>query len=591
MGSFLKTIFATIVGVFVAFALIVVVAIGMLVTTASKIGSAEEQVQLKDNTVLVLKFDKPVSEVANDLPWDDFPLPFTTSNGTLGLHKLRNAISQAKTDDKVAGILLEGGQFQGGFGIETEVREALEDFKKSGKFIYSYANNMSEGGYYLNSIADEIYLNPAGNIELNGLSVELQYFKDFFAKIGVEPEVFRVGKYKSAVEPFITDKMSDANREQISAYLNSMYDYYLDVVAASRNIDRAELKRVSDEMLVRNPDDALKSKLVTQVAYRNKMMEDLKVKLGQDAESKLNLLTVEKFMKSLKADKSHSSNKIAVLVCEGDIVDGKGQIGQIGGDDIADRLRKLREDDDVKAVVLRVNSPGGSALASDIMWHEVQLMKEKKPIIASMSSYAASGGYYMSMGCDKIVALPNTITGSIGIFGLALNPSNLFEDKMGINTYAVSTGKYSNFMSLLDDFTEEEKSIIQQNVNEGYERFTSKAAAGRNMSKDALLEIAQGRVWTGADAIRIGLVDKLGGIEQAIVLAAEQAEVGEDYEVEYIPKEKNLLESLFEDLADDYTEYSLKNKLGPMYEVYKQMELAFGLQGVNARLPYTLDIK
>jgi protease-4 len=450
---------------------------------------------------------------------------------------------------------------------------------------------MSEKAYYLASVADKIYLNPQGVVEFNGLSSKVLFFKKMFEKVGVQPEIFRVGEYKSAVEPFLLEKMSDANRLQTKSYLESMYGFYLQNVSQTRGIAVERLKQISDSMLVRKAGDAVKYGLITDTVYYDQVEKELKTVSGIGEEEKVKFTSMKKYIKAKsKGENVDTNQEIAVVIAEGTIVSGKGGDGYVGSDKIASKLRELRENEDVKAVVLRINSPGGSALASDVMWREVRLMSEKKPIIASMSDVAASGGYYMAMGCDAIVAQPNTITGSIGIFGLLFNLTELMQNKMGIKSDAVGTGSLSDFGDPTDGLTEVEKQIIQNMINDGYETFTSKAALGRKMTIDELKKYASGRVWSGAEAKQIGLIDALGGLQVSIDMAAEKAGLSDNYNVKYYPKDQNFFEKFTSNLEESGAKWMLKNKLGELYPIYEQVEHLKTMQGVQARLPYDVVI-
>ncbi|NLR92370.1 signal peptide peptidase SppA [Flammeovirga agarivorans] len=590
MKGFIKTTFAVIVGIFLSSFLLSMLGafiVGAIVSSSN----SSEPAQIDAQSILVLDITKPIREIGETDPFESLNSSFFPSNGARGLHDVLDIIDKATNDENIAGIYLKGGSFGGSLPMAVEIREALSKFKASDKFVYSYADGISETGYYVISEASRVYLNPIGNLELNGFSSEIMYFKDFFEKIGIKPEVFRVGKYKSAVEPFITDKMSDANREQISSYLNGLYDHYLVGVSASRGIDLETLRSISAEMKVRNAEDAVKFKLVDQLAYVDEVKEDIAKMLEIEETSDLSFINYSKYKDALDPrSRRKGEGKVVVLSAEGEIKYGKadGSENVITNKDLVPELNKLAEDDDVSAVVLRVNSPGGSALSSDLIWRAVQNLKKKKPVVASMSTYAASGGYYISMGCDKIVAYPNTITGSIGIFGLAFNPSDLMTKKLGLKTYTVSTGKFSNYQSLLDDFSKEDRAIIQQNVNEGYEVFTSKAAEGRNMSLDALLKVAQGRVWTGSQAYEVKLVDELGGYQKAIEVAAELAGLEEDnYKIKYLPGEKDMLQELLSSLETG-SEAKIKEMVLGEYSSYVDGTMSWleSLKGVQARQPY-----
>ncbi|RZL08330.1 MAG: signal peptide peptidase SppA, partial [Hymenobacter sp.] len=488
MRQFFKFVLATVVGL-LAFSVLGFVLLAGLIAA---IGSSSSEKTVASNSVLELKLDKPISERKQSADL------LGSSGSTIGLVGLKEVIRRAKTDDDIKGILLNLELVQGGMASLEEVRDALLDFKKSGKFIVAYHEIASEKSYYLSSVANEIYLHPQGTLEFNGLSSEVMFYKRLFDKAGIEPYIFRVGSFKSAVEPFFRENFSDSARYQTVSYLNSLNNHMLGQVADSRQIAMPRLHVISDSMLVHNAKDALRLKLVTKLGYFDQVQDYLRGKLGVKADKKPSLVSLSDYQDSDKADEgSTSGNRIAVIYAEGDIVTGRGSDDNIGSDKFAEAIRKVRLDDKVKAVVLRINSPGGSSLASDIIYREVLLTKKVKPIIASMSDVAASGGYYIAMACDTIVAHPNSITGSIGVFGVLPNIQPLLADKLGVTVDRVTTGKFSDLPTITRALSTYEKQQMQLEVNEIYADFTSKAALGRHMPVEKLRRIASGRVWSG----------------------------------------------------------------------------------------------
>lgn len=549
------------------------------------------------NSVLELKLDKPISERKQSAD-------LLGNNGaTIGLVGLKKAIRRAKDDGDIKGILLNLELVQGGMASLEEVRDALLDFKKSGKFLVAYHEISSEKSYYLSSVADEIYLHPQGTLEFNGLSSEVMFYKRLFDKAGIEPYIFRVGSFKSAVEPFFRENFSDSARYQTVSYLNSLNNHMLSQVADSRHIALPRLHVISDSMLVHNAQDALRLHLVTKLGYYDQVQDYLRRKLGVAKDKKPGLVTLGEYQDADKADEKEgktSGNRIAVIYAEGDIVTGKGSEDNIGSDKFAEAIRKARLDDKVKAVVLRINSPGGSSLASDIIYREVLLTKKVKPIIASMSDVAASGGYYIAMACDTIVAHPNSITGSIGVFGVLPNIQPLLADKLGITVDRVTTGKFSDLPTITRALSPYEKQQMQLEVNDIYADFTSKAALGRHMPVERLRRIASGRVWSGSEGKKIGLVDVLGSYEDALKIAAARAHlVADDYQVQRLPRQKSGVEKFFsrffsDDDDDDQAAAEarlLQAKLGPLYPAVRQYQQLMQMRGVQARLPYELEIK
>lgn len=580
--KFLRNLLATLVGLFI-FSIIVVIFIGAFVSLATM----EEEVTVKENSVLHIKLNKPINERAFQDPFNEL---FTGYASNVGLIELIESIEDAKENDNIKGIYLESGIPMGGFASIEAIRKALNDFKNSGKFITSYAEIYTEGGYYIASTADDIYLNPRGYFELNGISANVTFLKGMFDKLEIEPEIFRVGDFKSAVEPLIRKDMSDENRLQLDALLNSIYDNYLNEVAESRSIPFERLTTISDSMLAKTPKDALETELVTGLKYFDEVLDDLRSKLELEEDDKINFIGFEKYHKSI-SKKNTSKNRVAVIVGSGEIIGGKGDNSSIGSTSFAKEIRKARKDDKVKAVVIRVNSPGGSALASDVIWREIMLTKQVKPVIASMSDYAASGGYYIAMACDTIVAEPSTITGSIGIFLTMFNLEKFLDNKLGITTDVVKTGEYTDLYTFTRRLTEGERNIIQNSVNEGYEDFVSKAAENRNMTVEDLKKIASGRVWSGTQALGNGLVDKLGGLNDAIDLAVNAAGIADDYKIRYYPKQKNFIEQVKEEFSSDLESRFLKSKTGDLYPLIKQIKSLESLKGLQTRMLYEIRLE
>jgi protease-4 len=581
MLQFLKFVGATIVGLFLFGLLSIFILAGI-----GSFFSSSEKPDIKENSVLILNLSKPLAERGTESPFDDLNLPIGGGTSKAGLLEIVQSIKNAKKDKHIKGIYINTQEVSAGYAALKEIRDALLDFKKSNKFIYAYGEYYSEGAYYIASVADKIYLNPNGIIEFNGLYSEVPFIKGVLEKLEVRPEIFRVGEFKSAIEPLILDKMSEANRLQVTSYLNAIYDVYLEDIAASRKIDKSQLRQISDSMLVRKPEDAVQYQLATHLGYEDEILEVLRKELKVDKKEKIKFVSPATYYKSI--EEKYSANKIAVLFAEGDINSGKSSDESIGSETIVSELRKLRKDDKVKAIVLRINSPGGSALASDVMWREIMLTKKEKPVIASMSDVAASGGYYMAMACDTIVAQSNTITGSIGIFGVLFNAENLLKNKIGVTTDRVTTGKFSDLGNPTRPITDQERRIIQDNVERGYETFTTKAAQGRRMSVENLKKIASGRVWAGSQAKENGLVDVIGGLDVAIDIAAKKAKLKE-FQPKYYPVQQDF----FTKLIDKNSENTLiRQQLGEdAYEYYKALQKIKNMQGVQARLPFDIVIK
>jgi len=588
--KFLGNVLAVIVGLFVFSILSVLLLLGLVGIVASSSGS--EEVTVSENSVLHLDLNgRTIVERTSE---DDFDLsmfgnPFGQEM-TAGLINLKKAIGEAKTNDNIKGIYLNTGLVMAGQASLLELREALVDFKTSGKFIVAYDEAYTEGGYYIASVADEIYLNPLGGIDFNGFSSEGIFFKGLFEKVGIKPEIFRVGEFKSAVEPFILEKNSPEARLQTQSFLDDMNQFALHGVSESRGIAYDSLKKINDLMLVRKPQDAVTYGLATDLLYLDQVLSKLKEKLGIDEDDDIETINVTDLNQTAKSKNVTSSNRIAVIIAEGEIVGGNAE-GVISSEKFAKEIRKARKDDNIKAIVLRVNSPGGSVIASEVIWREMAEAKKVKPVYVSMGEVAASGGYYISAPADTIVAQPNTITGSIGIFGMMFNAKELLNEKLGITTDVVKTGELSDFMNPTRPMTEVERNIIQGSVEDGYETFISRVSEGRGMSPEAVKEVASGRVWTGNQAKERGLVDVLGGLNTTIEIAAARIGASDDYRVVYYPAKKPWFETIMEDLGNNVQIRILQSQLGTNYTIYKQVEKLKSYEGVQVRMPQEIIIK
>jgi len=588
MLQFFKYVLATLVGLFFFFIITIFIFAGI-----GAAFSSEETVVVADKSVLKLDLNKPIQEVGTENPFSGLGGPFAGNENTVGLKDITDALKNAQSDDKIKGIYLKTEGPETGWATLEEIRNQLLEFKKSKKFVVAYGESFTEKGYYIASVADKIYLNPAGGMEWNGLSAEYSFFKGTFDKLGVKPEIFRVGEFKSAIETFVREDMSEASKKQSFELITAINDHYLAKISASRNIPAAQLKGLADSLKVENPESALKYKLVTNLGYWDEFENSIKSTLKTEAKKDISYIGVDKYLKSTGPNTDGDfNNRIGILVAEGEINSGDGGDGAIGSDKFIKELKKLRDNDKIKAIVLRINSPGGSALASDVMWREIQITSKKKPVIASMSDVAASGGYYMAMGCDKIVAQPNTITGSIGIFGLIFNVKDFMNGKLGVTFDGVGTSPHADWPTATRDMTEFEKSMIQKGVNEGYEKFTSKAAAGRKMPVEKLKSLAQGRVWSGVEAKENGLVDALGGINEAVKLAATAAKLKEgDYRLRYYPEKKKPFEEILTKMMGDEEEKVMTKNLGEMATYVKMYKKLMNMGGMQTRMPFELNIQ
>ncbi|WP_293918553.1 MULTISPECIES: signal peptide peptidase SppA [unclassified Sphingobacterium] len=588
MKSFLKYVLATITGIVIATVILFIVIAGIIGSLISS-ASTDAAPVVADNSVLYITLNHEIKERSETNPLEGVDIPGLGTTKTLGLDDILERIQSAKTDSKIKGIYLNISGVNTGFATLQEIRDALIDFKASKKFIVSYSEGYTQKAYYLASVADKIYLNPEGSLDFRGLSTSIMFMKDALDKLGVDMQVVKVGTYKSAVEPFMLNGMSQPNRLQVESYLGSLYTTFLDNVSASRKIPVDSLRSIADRYAVRDAEDAVSLKLVDAVLYKDELIEEVKKRLNIK-DKKKDFSTVSILDYRANSSTSEGEGRVAVLYAEGDIVSGEGESGQIASDKVSRELRKLREDDRVKAVVFRVNSPGGSALASDVIWREVVLTKKVKPIVVSMGDYAASGGYYISAAADSIFAEKNTITGSIGVFGLIPNFKGLLNDKLGIHFDGVKTGTYADLMSAPDrPLTAEERNIIQLEVNKTYGSFTKKVAEGRKLSVANVDSIGQGRVWTGEQAVGIGLVDRIGSIGDAIRSAAKMAKL-KDYKVVKYPSLKDPFSSILSTSKEKISVWYMKDQLGDQYRYIQELKSVTQQSGIMAKLPYSIEV-
>jgi protease-4 len=587
--KFLGNVLAVIVGLFIFSILSLVITFGIIGLIAA---TGEKEVTIKENSIQHINLNGRTLVERTSEDNDNFTLfgGLFGDDFNAGIVNLKKAIGEAKTNENIKGIYLNTGLIIAGQANLLELREVLEDFKTSGKFILAYDEAYSESGYYLASVADELYLNPLGGIDFNGFSSEVIFLKGFFEKVGIKPEVFRVGEFKSAVEPFILEKMSPENRLQTQSFLSDINAHALAGIAKSKGMSLDSLTKINVQMLVRKPEDAVKYGLATALAYEDEIDAKLKEKLGLKEDDKISTIKVTDLNSTVSSKNITSENRIAVIIAEGDIVSGK-QEGSISSEIFAEEIRKARKDKKIKAIVLRVNSPGGSVLASEVIWREMMEAKKAKPLYVSMGEVAASGGYYIAAPADTIVAQPNTITGSIGIFGLWFNVEELLNEKLGVTTDVVATGEYSDFMNPARKMTEVERMIVQNSVEDGYETFIKRVADGRKMNPDSVKAVASGRVWTGAQAKDRGLVDVLGGLETTIKIAADRIKAGEDYRVVYYPAQKKWFETLMEDFGNNVKASWIKAELGDAYPTYVKVQKLKNYKGIQVRMPQDFVIQ
>ena len=573
----------------------VVATIIMLVSFAGMMATDGMKTSVKENTILRIDLGGVLEEQTQD-----DPMTMIMGGGQesiAGLQTMTEAIKRAKDNDKVKGIYLENAVLSGTPATVQELRQALLEFKKSGKFIVAYSDNYSQSGYYISSVADKIMVNPEGMVDWHGLASQPMFFKDAMAKIGVKMQVFKVGTFKSAVEPFINTEMSEANREQVTSFLGSIWQNMLNEVSASRKISVEKLNTLADEYVAMHPASYMvETHLVDTLSYMDGVKAYLKRQMNLDDDKSLTFISAKEMAVAEVPEYKEEEDKIAIYYAVGDIVQTDNAVGMSGnapkivGEKVIDDLRGLREDDDVRAVVLRVNSGGGSAYASEQIWREVELLKEKKPVVVSMGGMAASGGYYISSGANKIFAEPTTLTGSIGIFGMIPDMSELLTQKVGVKFDVVKTNALSDMGTMGRPMNAEESSLMQAMVERGYETFTGRVAYGRKMDIAKVKEIAEGRIWTGEQAKELGLVDQLGNLQAAIKSAAKLAKV-EKYNTVNYPEPEPWFKSLLNDKKSGYLDAEMRNMMGEYYTIFSLLQTIKTQDRIQARLPFEPNIK
>ncbi len=593
MKSFLKTFFACLLAFGLLFFFVFVFLIGGLMSGGSKAP------KLEANSVLNLTLKGEITDRAYNNPFRNLsPISALTGSitdaSTIGLFELKEVLKYAKTDDHIKGIYLNLDEMQGHPATMFDLRKALEDFKESKKFIYAYSNSTPEFNLLLNTTADKFYINPLGECEFDGFAMQMDYYKGLMDKLGVEYKVFYVGEYKSATEGLRRTDMSPEDRLQRTELLNDIAGGYLEALQQSTKISVDSLKGMQNNLSVMDANDAVKYGLASGIRYEDEVKDEIKTKLGYKKSDELKTITYDKYKEIVKNKmKTGNDNKIAVLYAEGEINDSKEEDGVIGGEAFVKIIQKLEKDNAVKGVVLRVNSPGGSAFASEQIYHAIKKLKAKKPVVVSMGDYAASGGYYISADADRIIAQPNTITGSIGIFGMIPNIRKALNDKVGVTFDEVKTAQHSNFFNVTNDWDDVELRKVQQHIEVGYSIFLDRVAKGRKMDTAAVNKIARGRVWTGQDGIKIGLVDELGGLDLAVKRVKELAKIKEADVVAY-PKSKTLMESImsgfFGNHEDDEQTKLLKN-ITPQLFYLKQIERIQSSGVYQYKMPYNMNIK
>jgi protease-4 len=590
MRNFFKYVLASILGTLIVG--IIFFFISMLMISAFiSLAKQEKVVEIKNNSVLTIMLDKPIKDRKPSMPFLNLGFPGLKPESFMGLNDILENIEKAKNDPKIKGVFLDLSTIQAGIGTIDEIRNALLDFRQSGKFIISYSDFYLQPSYYLASIADEIYLNPQGILFLKGLRVELMFFSETFKKLDIEPQIFRHGKFKSAVEPYTEKSMSEENRLQIKAFMGSIWEYLVNNISEERHVSPEKINRLADRLELWNPRNAREENLIDSLIYRDEVYEILMNKSGLIGKKKPNLVNLSDYHKVPKPreQKGLIRQKIAVVYAQGDVVTGEGELDEIGADKFVKAISEARRDSNIKAIVLRVNSPGGLSLAAELIWREVDLAARTKPVIASMGDLAASGGYYILSSADTIVASPVTLTGSIGVYGIWWNAKDLFNKKLGITSDVEKTNTYADFGSTFRSFTPYEKMIIQKSIDKTYNTFVDHVSKGRGLSCNKVDSIGEGRVWSGINGMEIGLVDVFGGLQDAIRIAAEKANL-KSYRIVELPEQEDPIEILVKEIMGEMKIKAVKKELGEDFKYYELLDKARKFRGIQTRLPFTFEI-
>ncbi|MBS1774396.1 MAG: signal peptide peptidase SppA [Bacteroidetes bacterium] len=594
MKQFFKMFFASLLAMIVAGVIVFGVLIGIMVAAVSKSVKTEKEVVIANNSVLVIDLSDRIRERSQS---NSFAVFADGSSFNAGLYDVCKAIDKAANDNRIKGILIKLNPNVNGWATSQQLRKSIIDFKSGGKFVYAYGQVISQGAYYVGTAADSIYLNPVGDMDLKGFATILSFFKGTLDKLEIQPEIFYAGKFKSATEPFRTDKMSDANRQQVTEFQKDFWNEFLHAVSSHTKVSEAELQNLTTAGTIEFPADALKYKLVDGLLYWDQVEDRIKAKAGVDNEDKIKYVSLDDYAEHARSNSTTKDSRIAILVAEGTISDGESDDDEgIASEDFIEHIRKLANNDKVKAVVLRVNSPGGSALASEVILRELQLLKQKKPLVVSMGDVAASGGYYISSLADSIFAMPNTITGSIGVFGMMFNIENLMKNKLGVTFDGVKNAPYADFPNGIRALTPEEAAKMQRSVDNIYTIFKSRVAAGRKMDVALVDSFAQGRVWTGTDALDIHLVDGLGGIDRAVASAAKLAKLT-DYRVITYPEPIDKFESFIKKFKGNkasaqVVKAAMQEEMGDEYQWYKKVKELKNMNGkIQMLLPFSWETK
>ncbi len=599
MRQFLKFMFASALGTLLLIGVLFFILVAFVSVAISGAKTADSQpYYVEDNTVLLASFDSPIIDRGLENPVH-LSLPLFQQTMAMGLDNILDNLEKAQRDENIEGIFLDLSAVRGGMGQLKEIRDKLVSFKQeSGKWVMAYSDSYTQASYYLASTADEVYLQPSGNMDFRGLRSEYMFYKNMFEKLDIDMQFIRGSnnKFKSFGEVYTNDHMSEANREQTTRLITSIWDNYLDQVSASRNISKEELKHIADSLLIRDPESAVEHGLIDGLKYRDEVLALIASKANVEEGEEIEFAELTNYTRTDVPETASSgeggTGDIAVIYAEGDIMDGESMRGVIGGTSLSATIREAREDEDIKAVVLRVNSPGGSALASDVIWREVELTKQIKPVVVSMGNVAASGGYYISCAANTIFADATTVTGSIGVFGMIPNMEGFFNNKLGITFDGAKTNTYADMLTYSRALRDDEKAIIQGFVDDIYGEFKQKVATGRNMTVEQVDAVGQGRVWTGLDAKENGLVDEIGGLEDAIAEAKQLAGLG-DYDVIKLPEQKDLFEQIMEDFTGQAAQLITDKTVGTdqkIQNMMKEIEFVKNMSGIQARMPYSIRI-
>ena len=587
--KFWRVVLGSMVGFILANMILGIFAFFFMIAMVVGVSSGSSPV-VEDGSVLKIDLQGAVIERAEDNPFENMDMGSYFSNNTIGLDDILSSLKAASEDKHIKGIYLNLKSVAASPATLTAIRDGLKAFKESDKFIYAYSETYSQSAYYLASAADKVFLNTKGSLDFRGIAFQIMFYKNMFNKLGVDMQVVRHGKFKSAVEPYILDKMSPANREQMEVLAHSLWNSFAQEISVDRRISEDSLNIIADNLLISTAEDALRYHMVDGLMYRNQFEETMKQKLDLEKDDDIKYITLNQYKKTITEPRKRSDNKVAVIYAVGEIVDGKGGSSIIGSTSLCKEIRDAYKNDKVKAIVLRVNSPGGSALASEVIWTEIEQAKAAgKIVVTSMGDYAASGGYYISCNSDMIIAQPNTLTGSIGVFGIIPNVQKMMKDKLGINIDVAQSNKHATGIGIFKPMDETEYKYLQTMIEDIYATFTQRVADGRKMTVERVDEIGQGRVWSGIDALELGLVDKLGSLDDAVVAAAKLAKISE-YDVDYYPLKKSWFEKFLSSMNDeDAVTKMMKSEMGDLYYTYEAFKNVMNMEGIQARMP--MEIK